>query len=192
MSGARYWLLQCILSYVLCWRSVGVLYSILCLAALPDHAESRARCGSELVAHLEFVCGDRGFYRGKVPCCHLLCCYLPFNVPLFRWYAPSFCQRNTTWSLNSTADTSVTTQCSEENVYWDISYRQIAINLKGEKSIPCWDFSSMTRHTIHKPSHLITFTLIPPRLLSQPDIMLLSHPTRWQSANKNILPTLER
>uniref|UniRef100_A0A4W5JVU1 Insulin-like domain-containing protein n=1 Tax=Hucho hucho TaxID=62062 RepID=A0A4W5JVU1_9TELE len=48
---------------VLCWRSVGVLYSILCLAALPDHAESRARCGSELVAHLEFVCGDRGFYR---------------------------------------------------------------------------------------------------------------------------------
>ncbi|XP_019907491.2 insulin-like growth factor 3 isoform X2 [Esox lucius] len=41
-----------------CW-SACVLYSILCLAAQPEHAEARARCGSELVAHLEFVCGDR-------------------------------------------------------------------------------------------------------------------------------------
>ncbi|KAJ8016448.1 hypothetical protein DPEC_G00007310 [Dallia pectoralis] len=45
-----------------CW-STFVLYSILCLAVQPDHAEARARCGSELVAHIEFVCGDRGIYR---------------------------------------------------------------------------------------------------------------------------------
>ncbi|KAI1893146.1 hypothetical protein AGOR_G00140910 [Albula goreensis] len=49
------------------WRSVCILYPLLCLAALPYRAESvKARCGRELVADLEFVCGDRGFYRGKV------------------------------------------------------------------------------------------------------------------------------
>ncbi|KAJ8257204.1 hypothetical protein GJAV_G00183040 [Gymnothorax javanicus] len=49
------------------WRSVCLLYPLLCLVALPGRPESvKARCGRELVADLEFVCGDRGFYRGKV------------------------------------------------------------------------------------------------------------------------------
>ncbi|XP_064155994.1 insulin-like growth factor 3 [Anguilla rostrata] len=49
------------------WRSVCVLYPLLCLVALPSRQEAvKARCGRELVADLEFVCGDRGFYRGKV------------------------------------------------------------------------------------------------------------------------------
>ncbi|XP_061113491.1 insulin-like growth factor 3 [Conger conger] len=49
------------------WRSVCVLYPVLCLVALPSRPEAvKARCGRELVADLEFVCGDRGFYRGKV------------------------------------------------------------------------------------------------------------------------------
>uniref|UniRef100_A0A672JZE8 Insulin-like growth factor I n=1 Tax=Sinocyclocheilus grahami TaxID=75366 RepID=A0A672JZE8_SINGR len=48
------------------WRSVCVLYSLYCVLILPDAAEAaKARCGRELVADLEFVCGDRGFYRGK-------------------------------------------------------------------------------------------------------------------------------
>ncbi|XP_036388660.1 insulin-like growth factor 3 [Megalops cyprinoides] len=49
------------------WRHVCVLYPVLCLVTLPEKAETlKARCGRELVADLEFVCGDRGFYRGKV------------------------------------------------------------------------------------------------------------------------------
>ncbi|XP_029102007.1 insulin-like growth factor 3 [Scleropages formosus] len=48
------------------WCGVCVLYPVLCLAALRGGAEAmKARCGRELVADLEFVCGDRGFYRGK-------------------------------------------------------------------------------------------------------------------------------
>ncbi|XP_039520153.1 insulin-like growth factor 3 isoform X2 [Pimephales promelas] len=48
------------------WRSVCVLYSLYCVLILPDAGEAaKARCGRELVADLEFVCGDRGFYRGK-------------------------------------------------------------------------------------------------------------------------------
>uniref|UniRef100_A0A671PSX4 Insulin-like growth factor II n=1 Tax=Sinocyclocheilus anshuiensis TaxID=1608454 RepID=A0A671PSX4_9TELE len=46
--------------------SVCVLYSLYCVLILPDAGEAaKARCGRELVADLEFVCGDRGFYRGK-------------------------------------------------------------------------------------------------------------------------------
>ncbi|KAJ8373263.1 hypothetical protein AAFF_G00266740 [Aldrovandia affinis] len=49
------------------WRCVCVLYPVLCLVMLPSRVEAvKARCGRELVADLEFVCGDRGFYRGKV------------------------------------------------------------------------------------------------------------------------------
>lgn len=48
------------------WRSVWVLYSLYCVLILPDAGEAaKARCGRELVADLEFVCGDRGFYRGE-------------------------------------------------------------------------------------------------------------------------------
>ncbi|XP_051524381.1 insulin-like growth factor I [Myxocyprinus asiaticus] len=48
------------------WRSVCVLYSIFSVLVLPDFSEgAKARCGRELIADLEFVCGDRGFYRGK-------------------------------------------------------------------------------------------------------------------------------
>ncbi|XP_026125001.1 insulin-like growth factor I isoform X1 [Carassius auratus] len=48
------------------WRSVCVLCSLYCVLTLPDAGEAaKARCGRELVADLEFVCGDRGFYRGK-------------------------------------------------------------------------------------------------------------------------------
>ncbi|XP_043103285.1 insulin-like growth factor 3 [Puntigrus tetrazona] len=48
------------------WRSVCVLCSLYCVLILPDAGEAaKARCGRELVADLEFVCGDRGFYRGK-------------------------------------------------------------------------------------------------------------------------------
>ncbi|XP_028849203.1 insulin-like growth factor 3 [Denticeps clupeoides] len=51
---------------VLCWRCVCVLYPLLFLLARPSPVESaKTRCGWELVADLEFVCGDRGFYRGK-------------------------------------------------------------------------------------------------------------------------------
>ncbi|KPP69751.1 hypothetical protein Z043_111477 [Scleropages formosus] len=50
------------------WCGVCVLYPVLCLAALRGGAEAmKARCGRELVADLEFVCGDRGFYRGERP-----------------------------------------------------------------------------------------------------------------------------
>ncbi|KAL4645886.1 insulin-like growth factor I [Arapaima gigas] len=49
------------------WRGVCVLYPVLCLATLHSGAEAvKVRCGRELVADLEFVCGERGFYRGKV------------------------------------------------------------------------------------------------------------------------------
>ncbi|XP_048858984.1 insulin-like growth factor 3 [Brienomyrus brachyistius] len=49
------------------WRSLCVLYSMLYLTGLHSGAEAlKARCGRELVADLQFVCGDRGFYRGKV------------------------------------------------------------------------------------------------------------------------------
>ncbi|XP_051964168.1 insulin-like growth factor I [Xyrauchen texanus] len=48
------------------WQSVCVLYSIFCVLVLPDFSEgAKPRCGRELIADLEFVCGDRGFYRGK-------------------------------------------------------------------------------------------------------------------------------
>ncbi|XP_051508939.1 insulin-like growth factor I [Myxocyprinus asiaticus] len=48
------------------WRNVCVLYSFFCVLVLPDVGEgAKARCGRELIADLEFVCGDRGFYRGK-------------------------------------------------------------------------------------------------------------------------------
>ncbi|XP_050972720.1 insulin-like growth factor 3 [Labeo rohita] len=48
------------------WQSVCVLYCLYCVLILPDAGEAaKARCGRELVADLEFVCGDRGFYRGK-------------------------------------------------------------------------------------------------------------------------------
>ncbi|XP_056585719.1 insulin-like growth factor 3 isoform X2 [Triplophysa dalaica] len=48
------------------WRSVWVVYSLICVLALQEGSEgTKARCGRELVADLEFVCGDRGFYRGK-------------------------------------------------------------------------------------------------------------------------------
>lgn len=48
------------------WRSVCVLCSLYCVLILPDAGEAaKARCGRELVADLEFVCGDRGFYRGE-------------------------------------------------------------------------------------------------------------------------------
>ncbi|XP_055025213.1 insulin-like growth factor 3 [Misgurnus anguillicaudatus] len=48
------------------WRSACILYSLLCILALQEGTEgAKARCGRELVADLEFVCGDRGFYRGK-------------------------------------------------------------------------------------------------------------------------------
>lgn len=51
---------------VLCWQCVYVLNPVLFLLTLPEHTHaSRPRCGVELMAALEFVCGDRGFYRGK-------------------------------------------------------------------------------------------------------------------------------
>ncbi|XP_023649367.1 insulin-like growth factor 3 [Paramormyrops kingsleyae] len=49
------------------WRTLCVLYPVLYLTGLHGGAEAlKARCGRELVADLQFVCGDRGFYRGKV------------------------------------------------------------------------------------------------------------------------------
>lgn len=55
-----------LLKQVPSWRSVCVLYSLYCVLILPDAGEAaKARCGWELVADLEFVCGDRGFYRGQ-------------------------------------------------------------------------------------------------------------------------------
>uniref|UniRef100_A0A8C1UT23 Insulin-like growth factor 3 n=1 Tax=Cyprinus carpio TaxID=7962 RepID=A0A8C1UT23_CYPCA len=62
------WLRVCLflVKQVPSWRSVCVLYSLYCVLILPDAGEAaKARCGRELVADLEFVCGDRGFYRGK-------------------------------------------------------------------------------------------------------------------------------
>lgn len=48
------------------WRSVWILYSLICVLALQEGTQgAKARCGRELVADLEFVCGDRGFYRGQ-------------------------------------------------------------------------------------------------------------------------------
>ncbi|CAN9500701.1 unnamed protein product [Ophioblennius macclurei] len=50
---------------VLCAR-VCMFYSSLCLTGLPLCPEAaRLRCGSELLADLLFVCGDRGIYLGK-------------------------------------------------------------------------------------------------------------------------------
>ncbi|KAK3566225.1 hypothetical protein QTP86_029674 [Hemibagrus guttatus] len=50
---------------VLCWRSVCVLFTLLVCVLLPELAHSaKPRCGVELIADLQFVCGDRGFYRG--------------------------------------------------------------------------------------------------------------------------------
>ncbi|XP_060786955.1 insulin-like growth factor 3 isoform X2 [Neoarius graeffei] len=50
---------------VLCWRSVCVLYTLLVCVLLPEFAHSaKPRCGVELIADLQLVCGDRGFYRG--------------------------------------------------------------------------------------------------------------------------------
>lgn len=55
-----------LLKQVPSWRSVCVLYSLYCVLILPDAGEAaKARCGRELVADLEFVCGERGFYRGQ-------------------------------------------------------------------------------------------------------------------------------
>ncbi|XP_026105727.1 insulin-like growth factor I isoform X1 [Carassius auratus] len=55
-----------LLKQVPSWRSVCVLCCLYCILILPDAGEAaKARCGRELVADLEFVCGDRGFYRGK-------------------------------------------------------------------------------------------------------------------------------
>lgn len=62
------WLRVCLflVKQVPSWRSVCVLYSLYCVLILPDAGEAaKARCGRELVADLEFVCGDRGFYRGE-------------------------------------------------------------------------------------------------------------------------------
>ncbi|KAM4610660.1 insulin-like growth factor 1 [Polymixia lowei] len=43
-----------------------VLYSTICLASLLIPADAaRLRCGSDLLADLIFVCGDRGIYLGK-------------------------------------------------------------------------------------------------------------------------------
>lgn len=62
------------------WRSVCVLYSLYCVLILPDAGEAaKARCGRELVADLEFVCGDRGFYRGESPTNFIL----HFESPVF-------------------------------------------------------------------------------------------------------------
>ncbi|TRY99892.1 hypothetical protein DNTS_033999 [Danionella cerebrum] len=48
------------------WRSVYVLCSLLCILTLQRPSEAtKSRCGRELVEDLEFVCGDRGFYRGE-------------------------------------------------------------------------------------------------------------------------------
>ncbi|XP_063065554.1 insulin-like growth factor 3 [Engraulis encrasicolus] len=51
---------------VLCWQCVCVLHPLLFLLSMPEHTQAaRWRCGAELVADLEFVCGDRGIYVGK-------------------------------------------------------------------------------------------------------------------------------
>uniref|UniRef100_A0A8B9LG24 Insulin-like growth factor 3 n=1 Tax=Astyanax mexicanus TaxID=7994 RepID=A0A8B9LG24_ASTMX len=51
---------------VLCWRSVCVFCVLLYVAVLPDLGDAATqRCGTELISDLEFVCGDRGFYRGR-------------------------------------------------------------------------------------------------------------------------------
>ncbi|XP_041955553.1 insulin-like growth factor 3 [Alosa sapidissima] len=51
---------------VLCWQCVCWLCPFLLLLSLPEHTHAgRPRCGIELMADLEFVCGDRGFYRGR-------------------------------------------------------------------------------------------------------------------------------
>lgn len=64
------WLRVCYsVKQVSSWRSVWVLYSLICVLALQEGSEgAKARCGRELVADLEFVCGDRGFYRGESRC----------------------------------------------------------------------------------------------------------------------------
>ncbi|XP_066559441.1 insulin-like growth factor 3 [Amia ocellicauda] len=48
-----------------CWPRGLWTLCLLCLLALPHSGGAmKARCGRELVADLEFVCGDRGFYHG--------------------------------------------------------------------------------------------------------------------------------
>ncbi|XP_062855658.1 insulin-like growth factor 3 [Trichomycterus rosablanca] len=50
---------------VQCWRSVCVLCVLVCVLLWVEPCNSaRPRCGVELISDLEFVCGDRGFYRG--------------------------------------------------------------------------------------------------------------------------------
>ncbi|KAK1801454.1 hypothetical protein P4O66_022715 [Electrophorus voltai] len=51
---------------VFCLRGVCVSYTLLLVLLLPELGlVARPRCGVELIADLEFVCGDRGFYRGR-------------------------------------------------------------------------------------------------------------------------------
>ncbi|XP_062396921.1 insulin-like growth factor 3 [Sardina pilchardus] len=51
---------------VLCWQCVCWLCPSFLLLSLPEHTHAaQPRCGTELIADLEFVCGDRGFYRGR-------------------------------------------------------------------------------------------------------------------------------
>ncbi|XP_015198034.2 insulin-like growth factor 3 isoform X2 [Lepisosteus oculatus] len=47
-------------------RRLWVTYAVLCFLALPQRGTAtKSRCGRELLADLEFVCGDRGYYRGN-------------------------------------------------------------------------------------------------------------------------------
>ncbi|CAL8324256.1 unnamed protein product [Merluccius merluccius] len=46
------------------WR-LCVLYSAVCLSLWQPSDAGRLRCGSDLLADLLFVCGDRGIYLGK-------------------------------------------------------------------------------------------------------------------------------
>ncbi|XP_015198032.2 insulin-like growth factor 3 isoform X1 [Lepisosteus oculatus] len=49
-------------------RRLWVTYAVLCFLALPQRGTAtKSRCGRELLADLEFVCGDRGYYRGSKP-----------------------------------------------------------------------------------------------------------------------------
>ncbi|XP_056452526.1 insulin-like growth factor I-A [Gadus chalcogrammus] len=46
------------------WRLIA-LYSVVCLSLWQPSDASRLRCGSDLLADLIFVCGDRGIYLGR-------------------------------------------------------------------------------------------------------------------------------
>ncbi|XP_056131163.1 insulin-like growth factor 3 [Lampris incognitus] len=51
---------------VLCFGSICVLYSTVCLLVFPTPSHpARLRCGTDLLADLIFVCGERGIYLGK-------------------------------------------------------------------------------------------------------------------------------